>query len=112
MDDYQCFLKFEPKTQESILVASTKEVLKKAIEKTIQELQKRYVNPDFDFHYIVTIIDPHITGGIPTPNFSLRKNSSEVAKKLIDDFENYLTSNQEMEISPNFAVTFKVSINS
>ena len=107
LSDHLFELILTPKNNTTNLVDSHLQVINDAIVRAVQNLQRLY-NNDFRRQIYSTIIDESIEHGLNSGNFDIRTPADAIAGVMLEMLENFIQSNDYLEINNSFKVQFKV----
>ena len=83
------------------------EILNAGIITAVQNLQNLY-NNDYRRQLYCTIIDRSIDHGLNSGNFDIRTPADAIAGLMLEMYENFIQSNQHLELNDSFKVQFKI----
>ena len=107
ISDHLFEMKLTPRNNANLLVESHLQIINDAITKAVENLQRLY-NEDFRRQIYSTIIDNSIEHGLNSGNFDIRTPADAIAGVMLEMLENFLQSNEHLELNSSFKVQFKV----
>ena len=107
LSDHLFEMKIHAKTERPATIEGLFEILNSAIMQSVSSLQRLY-NNDFRRQLYCTVIDNSINHGLNSGNFDIRTPADAIAGTMLEMLENFLLSNQDLELNNSFKVQFKV----